>query len=164
VTQRYVIALGSNVRHHRHGLPPMVLRAALGELERAGLTVERASNTFATAPLGPSLRRYANSAAIVVSDLAPDALLPRLKSIERGFGRRRGRRWAARVLDLDIILWEGGVWRSPGLIVPHAAFRGRRFVLEPAAAIAPTWRDPLSGLTLRQLLGRQLVRCRSNHQ
>jgi len=160
VTQRYLIALGSNVRHHRHGPPPAVLRAALAELVREGLAVERASPVIATAPLGPSRRRYANAVAILATDLPPDALLRRLKAVERRFGRRPGRRWAARVLDLDLVLWEGGAWSSPGLTVPHVAFRRRRFVLEPAAAIAPRWRDPLTGRTLRQLLGRQLLaRC-----
>lgn len=157
MVQRYLIALGSNVRHHRHGLPPMVLHAALAELEAAGLGIERASHVISTAPLGPSPRRYANAAAILTTDLAPDALLRRLKAVERKFGRRSGRRWASRVLDLDVILWDGGIWRSPGLTVPHMAFRRRRFVLEPAAAIAPGWRDPLTGLTLRQLAGRKLL-------
>jgi 2-amino-4-hydroxy-6-hydroxymethyldihydropteridine diphosphokinase len=155
VVQRYLIALGSNVRHHRHGLPPMVLRAALIALEAAGLRVERASHIISTAPLGPSPRRYANAAAVVATDLAPDALLRRLKAVERAFGRRGGRRWASRVLDLDIVLWDGGAWSSPGLTVPHIAFRQRRFVLEPAAVIAPGWRDPLTGRTLRQLAGRR---------
>ena len=155
MTERYLIALGSNVRHHRFGLPPAVLRAALGELEAAGLRVERASRVIATAPLGPSPRRYANAAAILAADLQPDALLRLLKAVERRFGRRGGRRWASRVLDLDIVLWERGAWSSPGLTVPHIAFRDRRFVLGPASAIAPGWRDPLTGLTLRQLAGRR---------
>jgi 2-amino-4-hydroxy-6-hydroxymethyldihydropteridine diphosphokinase len=102
-----------------------------------------------------SVRRYANSAAVIETTLAPDGLLAALKQVERGFGRTRGgQRWAARVLDLDIVLWDGGAWSSPGLIVPHIAFRTRDFVLGPAARLAPHWRDPLSGLTLRQLAGR----------
>ena len=153
--QRYLIALGSNVRHHRFGPPEAVLGAALSALAAAELRVERVSRVISTAPLGPSRRRYANAAAIVATGLAPDALLCRLKTIERAFGRRAGRRWAARVLDLDIVLWEGGAWSSPGLTVPHVAFRNRRFVLEPAAAIAPGWRDLLTGRTLRQLAGRR---------
>ena len=107
-----------------------------------------------TAPLGPSPRRYANAAALIATGLAPGALLHRLKQVERRFGRRGGRRWASRVLDLDIVLWSGGAWSEPGLTVPHIAFRERRFVLDPAAAIAPLWRDPVTGLTLRQLAGR----------
>jgi 2-amino-4-hydroxy-6-hydroxymethyldihydropteridine diphosphokinase len=58
------------------------------------------------------------------------------------------------VLDLDIVLWSGGAWSGPGLTVPHIAFRERRFVLDPAAEVAPAWRDPVSGRTLRQLAAR----------
>ena len=62
--------------------------------------------------------------------------------------------WGDRVLDLDIILWSGGVWRSVDLKIPHPAFAQRRFVLDPACTIAPDWRDPLSGLTLAQAQAR----------
>jgi 2-amino-4-hydroxy-6-hydroxymethyldihydropteridine diphosphokinase len=58
------------------------------------------------------------------------------------------------VLDLDIILWSGGVWAGGGLVIPHPSFRERRFVLDPLAEIAPDWRDPLSGASVRQLLAR----------
>jgi 2-amino-4-hydroxy-6-hydroxymethyldihydropteridine diphosphokinase len=152
---RYLIALGSNQRHHAHGRPRAVVRAALAALECEGLRVESVSAVMASRPLGPSQRTYANAAAVIGTELEPDELLVRLKAFERAFGRRRGQRWSARVLDLDIILWEGGSWSSPRLTVPHVAFRKRSFVLDPAAAIAPDWRDPLSGLTLRQLAGRR---------
>jgi 2-amino-4-hydroxy-6-hydroxymethyldihydropteridine diphosphokinase len=76
------------------------------------------------------------------------------KRLEREAGRRRGRRWGARVLDLDLLLWSGGRWRSPGLTVPHPAFRDRAFVLEPLARVAPGWRDPVSGRSVRQLAAR----------
>lgn len=152
---RYLIALGSNVRHQRHGSPERVLRAAFGALDAAGLTLEARSPVLRTAPLGPSRRRYANAAAIVHSRLDPPALLACLKAIEAEFGARRaGRPWRARVLDLDIVLWSGGPWSSRGLTVPHAAFRTRSFVLRPAATIAPDWRDPLTGLTVHHLLAR----------
>jgi 2-amino-4-hydroxy-6-hydroxymethyldihydropteridine diphosphokinase len=57
-------------------------------------------------------------------------------------------------LDLDIILWSGGSFAETDLIVPHPAFRQRDFVLRPLVAIAPHWRDPLTGLHTRQLLQR----------
>ena len=153
--RRYLIALGSNVRHHRFGPPERVLVAALAVLEQGGIRLECASPVIRSAPIGPSLRRYANGVAMVRSKLGPDELLDLLKAIERRFGRRAGgQRWSSRVLDLDIVLWSGGAWSSPGLTVPHVAFRSRDFVLAPAAAIAPEWRDPVSGLTLRQLRAR----------
>ena len=153
--QRYLITLGSNKRHHRYGFPADVLRAALLALDDAGVTIETAGPIVASVPLGPSLRRYANSAALVATDLAPDELLEVLKSIEHRFGRRSGgQRWSSRVLDLDLVLWSGGAWSSPGLTVPHASFRERDFVLAPALALAPDWRDPLTNLSLRHLKAR----------
>ena len=152
MAQRYLIALGSNKRHHRYGPPERVLAAALEALGQAGVAVLANAPILRSAPLGPSRRRYANSAALVETALAPDDLLDLLKGIERRFGRcRGGQRWAARVLDLDIVLWSGGAWSAPGLTVPHIAFRSRAFVLTPAMALAPAWRDPVSGLSLRQL-------------
>ena len=151
---RYLIALGSNIRHHRHGPPEQVLRAALGEMEREDLTVERVSPIVRSAPLGPSRRRYANAVAVIGCQLQPSRLLDTLKAIEARFGRRRGGRWNARVLDLDIVLWERGAFADAGLVVPHRLFRERRFVLEPADAVAPDWRDPISGLTVRHLRAR----------
>ncbi len=148
---RYLIALGSNVRHHRHGDPRGVLQAALKELDGPDTIVTAAAPIHSSTPLGPSKRRYANGAALIDSGLAPPALLELLKRIEHKFGRKPGRRWAARVLDLDIILWNGGSWRSPNLTLPHPAFRQRRFVLAPAIRLAPDWRDPVTGLTLRHL-------------
>ncbi|WP_068076044.1 2-amino-4-hydroxy-6-hydroxymethyldihydropteridine diphosphokinase [Novosphingobium lentum] len=150
--QRYLIALGSNVRHPRHGLPPRVLAAALAALEHGGLVVERVGPIIASAPLGPSRRCYANGAAVIATDRDPPALLALLQQTEAAFGRRRrGRRWSARVLDLDIVLWSGGSWQSRSLSIPHPAFRQRRFVLDPAEAIARRWRDPQTGLTLTHL-------------
>ncbi len=81
------------------------------------------------------------------------------RTIERVFGRdRRGQRWRSRTLDLDIVLWSGGTWYGPRLAIPHPLFRQRDFVLRPAAQIAPDWRDPVSGLTLRQLAARAVRR------
>lgn len=146
----YAIALGSN-RPGRHGPPERELAAALAALGQ----VVAASPVLRTPPLGPSLRRFANAVALVESDEEPPALLARLKAIERAFGRRRGRRWAARVVDLDIILWSGGVWSDRAVTIPHPRFRQRGFVLEPLARVAPGWRDPLTGLTVRQLRARR---------
>jgi len=153
----YLIALGSNMRHHRFGSPERVLAAALAELDKRGIKVMHTARPIRSAPLGPSLRRYANSAALVKCKLDPNELLAEIKAIERAFGRRSGgQRWGSRVLDLDIVLWRGGAWSAPGLTVPHMAFRERRFVLGPAAEIAGDWRDPLTGLTLRQLNRRRI--------
>lgn len=142
----YVIGLGSN-RRGRHGAPAREVAAAIAALGG----VVAVSPIIASAPLGPSLRRFANAVALIESDEAPPALLARLKGIERAFGRRRGQRWGSRVIDLDIILWSGGSWGDAELVIPHRLFRERPFVLAPLATIVPDWRDPVTRRTVRQL-------------
>jgi 2-amino-4-hydroxy-6-hydroxymethyldihydropteridine diphosphokinase len=144
----YAIALGSN-RPSRTGSPAATVRAAA-----AAIGVELLSPIRLTPALGPAGRSFANAAAIISAEAEPPELLDRLKILERRFGRRAGRAWGPRVLDLDIILWSEGAWEGRGLVVPHPQFRVRRFVLEPLAEIAPDWRDPISGATIRQLLAR----------
>ncbi len=148
----YIVAFGSN-RRGPHGGPRAQVLAAMRAIGAA-----RASPVVDSLPVGPSTRRFANAVALVESDEAPPALLARLKAVERAFGRRRGRRWGARVIDLDVVLWSGGRWRERALTVPHAAFRERRFVLASVAALAPDWRDPVTRLTMRQLLRRLTAR------
>ncbi|HWU03936.1 MAG TPA: 2-amino-4-hydroxy-6-hydroxymethyldihydropteridine diphosphokinase [Novosphingobium sp.] len=150
----YVIALGSNMRHHRHGPPEAVLGAGVAAMAAQGITIERVASVIRSAPVGPSWRCYANGAALVRSAMAPNALLRVLKRIEADLGRRRGRRWGSRVIDLDIVLWQGGIWASPGLSVPHVAYGARAFVLGPVAAIVPLWRDPRTGISIRQQFAR----------
>ncbi len=145
----YVIALGSNRRHVRHGGPTGVLRAAVETLTSLG-AVEAVSTIRATPALGPAGRGFANAAAILTTGLDPDDLLAALKTIERQFGRRGGRRWGPRILDLDIILWSGGMWADVP-VIPHPEFRKRAFVLDPLAEIAADWRDPVTGLAIRHL-------------
>lgn len=150
-THLYAIALGSNRRHHCFGNPRNVIAAATASL---GDGVVAAAKTIETLAIGYSKRRYANAALILASRLDPPQLLAELKRIERRFGRRRGRRWSARTLDLDIILWSGGIWAGPGLSIPHPGFRSRRFVLAPLSQIAADWRDPATKLAVRHLAAR----------
>jgi 2-amino-4-hydroxy-6-hydroxymethyldihydropteridine diphosphokinase len=152
---RYLVALGSNQRLPGTGGPRAVLDAALAALRESGWRVVAVARPIDSAPVGPSLRRYANGAVLIAGDRGPRATLRDLQRIETAFERRRrGQRWRSRTLDLDIVLWSGGVWHEPCLTIPHPLFRGRNFVLRPAAQIAPHWRDPVTGRTLRQLAAR----------
>jgi len=159
-----LIALGSNKRHGRHGTPAGVVRAAIAALAGAGLTVVRRSRVHATEPLGPGGRAYANAVVVATGNLAPVAVIAALGAIERAFGRRGGRRWGARVLDLDVLAYGEAVlpsqnsWRRAkrGPVVPHPRLHLRRFVLDPLVEVAPDWRHPVLGATARQLRTRLL--------
>ncbi len=153
----YAIAIGSNRPHGHHGRPRQVVAAAIARLE-TDFSLFDASPIILNTAHGPAGRDFANSVALIESGLDPLALLRLLKSIERDFGRRGGRRWGARVLDLDIAAWSGGRFRARGLTIPHAQLERRAFVIDPLAAIAPRW--PVRGaLTARHLAHRLARRC-----
>lgn len=152
LTHLYAIAIGSNRPHGRFGRPPRVVETAIARLDQE-FGLFDASPILLNPAHGGAGRDFANSVALVESDLQPRQMLQALKAIEHDFGRRRGRRWGPRVLDLDIILWSGGAVRSRGLTVPHPSLERRGFVLHPLAAIAPYWRVRGS-LTARQLAHR----------
>ena len=135
----YAIAIGSNRPHGGFGRPAGVVEAAIAWLD-AEFGLFDASQLVLNSAHGGAGRDFANAVALVESTLEPPELLRRLKTIEREFGRRRGRRWGPRVLDLDLILWSGGRWRSRRLTVPHPELERRSFVLQPLASMAPNWR------------------------
>jgi 2-amino-4-hydroxy-6-hydroxymethyldihydropteridine diphosphokinase len=128
-----------------------VVEAAIARLD-AEFGLFDASPIVLNAAHGGAGRDFANAVALVESDLEPQQMLATLKSIEREFGRRGGRRWGSRVLDLDIVLWSGGEFRSPRLTIPHPRLSERSFVLQPLATIAPNWR--VGRLRVRHLAAR----------
>ncbi len=144
------IALGSNVGDRQAWIDQAVhqLSFLLDDL--------RVARVRETAPVGVQTPQsaYLNTVAIGGTPLAPRALLEALHAIERALGRTRPHRNAPRTIDLDLILHGDAVVQEPGLQVPHPRFRDRLFVLEPLAELAPDWRDPVTGLTVRALRAR----------
>lgn len=150
-TYLYAIAIGSNRPHGRYGRPATVVEAAIARLDQQFALFD-ASPIILNAAHGGAGRDFANAVALVESGLTPLEMLSRLKALERKFGRRRGKRWGPRVLDLDVLLWSGGEFRSRQLTVPHPRLSERSFVLQPLASIAQTWR--VGPLTVRHLAER----------
>jgi 2-amino-4-hydroxy-6-hydroxymethyldihydropteridine diphosphokinase len=142
------IALGSNLgdRHAHLASALARLGSVLSELQ-----VSRNFETEPVAVAGPQ-RRFLNAAATGRFEGTAADLMAELLRIERDHGRERPYPGAPRTLDLDLIFFGDQRVDEPGLVVPHPRFRDRRFVLEPLADVAPGWRDPVTGLTIRQLL------------
>ena len=151
-THLYAIAIGSNRRHVRHGRPAGVVEAAIARLD-ADFTLFDASPVILNKAIGGAGRDFANAVALVESPLSPEAMLGALKALEREFGRRRGKRWGERVLDLDLVAWDGDQYTTRTLTIPHPRLASRDFVLGPLAAIAPDWRVD-GNLSVRHLLSR----------
>ena len=151
-THLYAIAIGSNRRHLRHGRPAGVVEAAIAALD-ANFELFDASPIILNRAAGGAGRDFANAVALVQSQAPPEKMLAQLKRMERDFGRRPGRRWGERVLDLDLVAWDGGRFVSRKLTIPHSRLKERDFVLGPLAAIAPEWRVD-GNLSVRHLLSR----------
>lgn len=138
-THLYAVAVGSNRRHVRYGRPAGVVEAAIARLD-ADFTLFDASPIVLNKAVGGAGRDFANAVVLVESPLLPPDMLRAVKQIERDFGRRRGRRWSARVLDLDLVAWDGERVRTRTLSIPHPRLAEREFVLGPLATVAPHWR------------------------
>ena len=129
-----------------------MVEAAIAELDRC-FDLFDASPIMRNPASGGAGRDFANAAALIESDLEPSDMLSALKAVERAFGRRPGKRWGPRVLDLDILAWERGRFCSRRLTIPHPALEQRSFMLQPLAAIAPELRIR-GNLTARHLAHR----------
>jgi 2-amino-4-hydroxy-6-hydroxymethyldihydropteridine diphosphokinase len=97
---------------------------------------------------------YVNAVVEVVTKLSPDQLLAVLHDVEEAFGRVRSVANAARMIDLDLLDFQGktAAGGSRQAILPHPRMTARAFVLRPLADLAPAWRHPVSGTSIQALL------------
>lgn len=131
---RAFVALGSNLQD-----PARQIRAAFAALDALPDTrLLQASSLYRTTPVGYlDQPDFINAVACIDTDLAPEPLLQQLLQLENRFGRVRTFRNAPRVLDLDLLWYQGVTCDDPALTLPHPRMLERAFVLVPLAEIAP---------------------------
>jgi len=149
-SRRALIGLGSNL-----GDRDANIRAAVSLLEEWGaVRVVRTSRLRTTAPVGgPPQDDFRNAVALVDTGLSPAELLAAAKRAEAALSRDPdGVRWGPRTVDVDVLLVGDETVDTVELRVPHPRMAERRFVLEPAAEVAPTMRHPELRCTMSELL------------
>ena len=141
-----VIALGSNMGDRRS-----YLEQALELLEQRAGRILRQSSVIETKAYGYTEQAdFLNMAVLMETDLIPHELLDVLHEIEAELDRVRLIHWGPRTIDLDIIFYGDLVLNDPDLIIPHADYRNRDFVLIPLREIVPDYADPVTGKTVRE--------------
>ncbi|MCI8527799.1 MAG: 2-amino-4-hydroxy-6-hydroxymethyldihydropteridine diphosphokinase [Lachnospiraceae bacterium] len=143
------LAIGSNLGDRREYMTYGVEALA----DRREIVVKQVSEFIVTKPYGGVEQEdFLNGALEIETILGPEELLQVLHEIEQGAGRERLVHWGPRTLDLDLLFYDRLCYQSHDLVIPHPDLENREFVLRPLSAIAPYWRHPATGKTVKNLL------------
>ncbi len=149
MSHRVYIGIGSNLGKKKENF-----LEALGRVAKIPDTkIVKESSFYESEPLGDSKEWYVNGVIEIETELKPELLLQKLKNIERAMGRKKVRkRWGARIIDLDILLFNNLIMEKTNLKIPHPEMHKRKFVLVPLSEIAPQVIHPVLGVTISELL------------
>jgi 2-amino-4-hydroxy-6-hydroxymethyldihydropteridine diphosphokinase len=149
IAHQVYIGIGSNVGNKRENFFEAVTRLT----KLPDTRVLKESSLYESEPLGEAQEWYVNGAVEIETRLKPDMLLKKLKNLERSMGRKKiKKRWGARIIDLDILLYDSAVVKKKTLRIPHPEMATRKFVLIPLGEIAPQVVHPELGVTISELL------------
>lgn len=143
---RVYIGIGSNIAPETH------MRQALHRLRKVARIVS-VSTIYRTPAEGcPEQPPFYNGVVAIETDLPPRELKLMLREIEDALGRRRSAdRYAARTIDLDILLYDTLVVTANGLVIPDPEIVQRAFLAVPLAELAPDLVLPGDGRPLREI-------------
>jgi len=127
------LGLGSNL-----GDRAANLHSALSSLAAHHIAIDRVSSIIETDPVGgPPQPKFLNAVARAHTDLKPEELLRTVLSIEHMLGRIRAEKNGPRTIDIDILLYNNAVIKTPSLTIPHPRMRERMFVMGPLKELDP---------------------------
>jgi len=149
-----LVALGSNLVSVEFGSSQELLETSIETLKNKGIYVVGRSSWYRSAPVPASDQPwFVNGVIEVATSLPPEDLLAVLHEVEAEYGRIRQRRNESRTLDLDLLAYHDQIVDNPeGLTLPHPRLQDRAFVLLPLADLAPSWRHPVTGQTVGEML------------
>lgn len=145
-----IIAAGSNL-----GDRNTYLQKAAEFLEKLSLLPVQKSSVWESEPVGQAEYNFLNTVCMIHTDLSSSDLLFELKDFEYKTGRDiNSKKWAPRILDLDIIGYNNLVIQKESLIIPHPEYHKRLFVLLPLQELFPEWKDPKTGIDIKTMINK----------
>lgn len=143
-----ILGIGTNV-----GDKLANLRQALAMLPAEGIFIRRVSAVYATPPWGDENQDdFLNIVVAVAFEGSPNELLEKILQIEKDMGRIRLRKWGPRLIDIDIIEFDGIIMDEQDLQLPHPFYTRRIFVVAPFAELYPEWIPTGGDKTLGELM------------
>ena len=140
------LGLGSNLGDRLKNIAAAISR--LG----SQVEVKRTSRVYETEPWGfKDQPKFLNQVLKGKTTLSPLVLLRYLKEAETQLGRTPGARYGPRVIDIDILFYDKEIMNCTDLCIPHPHLTERAFVLVPMAEIAPRFKHPILGKSMREL-------------
>lgn len=141
VAQVYV-SIGSNIE------PEHYVRAALSGLGKHFGKLD-CSTVYRTQAVGFDGPDFLNLVAGFETTNDVHRVNQLLNDLERANGRKpNAPRFAARTLDLDLLLYDDLQLDEPGLTLPRAEILKYAFVLKPLAELAGNYHHPVTGKTI----------------
>ena len=138
------LGLGSNIDAERN------LRMGMAELRRR-FGALKVSKTYRSKAVGFAGEDFLNLVVGIETDATPEEIESSIEDIHTLAGRQRNEeRYSSRSLDIDLLLYDDMVRESPEPRLPRSDILKYNFVLRPLAEIAPNFRHPLTGQTIRQ--------------
>lgn len=139
-----VLSLGTNLGDSCNNI-----RQALQLLQKSEMIApSQISPLYSSSALLPAYapvawnRPFLNLAVACETNLSPFEMLQLIKQIEQQMGREESQRWAPRIIDIDILVWDNCVIDQNGLKIPHTELLTRPFSLWPLLDVWPDWQHP----------------------
>ncbi|GAB4146014.1 MAG: 2-amino-4-hydroxy-6-hydroxymethyldihydropteridine diphosphokinase [Bacteroidia bacterium] len=144
-----LLSLGSNIGDREEQLR----KAALNIREKLRVQDMICSSVYSTAPWGKTDQpEFLNMVIGFTSTMDAVEMMEEILSVETALGRSRAEKWGPRTIDIDMLYAGNEIIDHGILTLPHPGITERKFVLLPLAEIAPDFKDPRSGITVREML------------
>ncbi len=141
------LLLGSNI-----GDRLLFMQQAIAHIENNIAPVIKKSSIYETQSWGKTDEPdYLNQVIFLQTDMPAAAILHTVLAIEKTLGRKREEKWGSRIIDIDILFYDGLIVNEPGLQIPHPHLHERRFTLEPLVEIAAGFEHPALKKSILQL-------------